>query len=225
MEFSNNNDLLNYGDFGSYKFVNKKNILSKDSLIYSHGAVDVKGLEKFFRIIQKLILIKNNLDFSSVIDVGSGLGFLTHAIQRVTKVSAYGLEISKDATEFSSRKFKKCTFINGAVDPNNDNCPFRVLLSSLGSSIVLASEFYPFTRTANLEIHHKFLDHFFSSSKIQGVVMISSFKYIKDIHNCETFFSSISQWNKWGYSVSNYCLPNLKICKYAPKILSRSYLN
>lgn len=222
-----------YGDFGSYKIVNVTNRITSDSMIEEHNLVNKKTLVPFSQLIIDLYRSKRRSNFDALVDLGCGLGYLTSAFQQVTGVERHGIEISKDAIEYATRNHPACSFICGAINPYIPTDEYLVLSRRLGEKpfLVIASEFYPFTRTSDAHLHRTFLDHIFSIGHVTGLILINNARYLWRIVQEKTFLSSLSSWQSWGFHVESMLIPHPWHCLRIPpplrltvsRILSSSF--
>lgn len=207
-------------DFGSYRMVNAADRLTDESLIRKHGFTDPAALRKFYRLVADE-LRDRGVQFDSFVDVGCGLGFVTGAFHSATGARGYGIEISHDAVEFASRHHPECRFIADGVDPGNPACPLLYLLGRLDSAVVIASELYPFTRTADPEMHRDWLNHVFSGATVSQLMIVVSAMYMRDLAGTQTFLSTVSQWKDWGFTADVCFFPAPRICRYIPRSFHR----
>jgi trans-aconitate methyltransferase len=101
-----------------------------------------------------------------VADFGCGAGFTTDGLQRMwPAASVHGFDVSIDAVSFAQRQWPKCRFVAGAITPGAslEGGPFDV---------VLCQEFYPFTRTGQLESHREWLRLLAQNMTPDGVALI-----------------------------------------------------
>jgi len=146
-------------DFGSYARVNRGSGLS-DSGIESHNLTAPINRVRIYRRATKGAII------NSIADLGCGLGFTSAALAEVfqtTEVTGY--EISRDACEFAARNWPQLKFVAEPVIPDS-SLPEKY-------DLVLAQEFYPFTRTTSQLIHEQYAKTLAASLQPQGIALIT----------------------------------------------------
>lgn len=132
------------GDFGAYHAL----LTGKNSeWVKIHAISDEDYLRSYVQQLSTFLPQKSAL---SVLDVGCGPGLLTEKIREgLSDARVTGIDISESAIKYGRRQFPKCEFSVVGVDEKMD------LGRTFG--LVHAREFYPFTRTADLEFHEKIL--------------------------------------------------------------------
>lgn len=85
----------------------------------------------------------------SIIDLGCGAGAVTAGLHRILDRSALGIDLSPSAIAYAQKAFPGPSFVNRSADELDDVPPASVAL-------VHAREFYPFTRTADADLHMRF---------------------------------------------------------------------
>lgn len=146
-------------DFGSYARANRGRGLT-DSGIEHHNLITATNRACIYRDAI------GSMEVRTIADLGCGLGFTSSALAEVfVNSSVTGYEISQDACEFARRNWPDLRFIQGAVSPN----------ASLGDryDLVIAQEFYPFTRTDDPDIHAQFIHTIAESLTDQGIALIT----------------------------------------------------
>ncbi|WP_160295511.1 class I SAM-dependent methyltransferase [Paramagnetospirillum magnetotacticum] len=131
------------GDFGSYAKANLNGTL-EGSGIESHNLVFAEGRVELYRQLWR------GLPLDSIADMGCGLGLTAGALaDAFPNARVDGYELSPDAVSFARRRFPKANFECRAIGRDND----------LGRrfDLILCQEFYPFTRTSDLDTHAEFL--------------------------------------------------------------------
>jgi len=133
-------------DFGSYKYMLQTNDII-GSQIKGHNDINP---------IYRVKMLKGLLgDFTpnSIIDVGCGLGFTANELKRFFPTSyVTGIDISTDAIAFAQTKFLDCNFLAETIDPHSKDQVHK-------ADLICCFEFYPFTRTEDIEVHRKYLKH------------------------------------------------------------------
>ena len=115
-------------------------------------------------IIKKVI--EANFNPLKILDVGCGLGFTTNELKKkYPQADVVGIDISLEAVQFAKYNFKQIDFKAICIDPRYDN---------LGNSydLILASEFYPFTRTSDANENRDYLLHFLNSLSHSGNLIL-----------------------------------------------------
>lgn len=146
-------------DFGSYARANRGAGLA-DSGIEHHNLTAPMTRVRIYRSAIK----QQKID--SIADLGCGLGFTSAALAEVFSTSnVTGFDVSKDACEFASRKWPTLSFRSEAIT-SNTSLPMKY-------DLILAQEFYPFTRTSDSNIHVQFAQTLASSLTEKGVALIT----------------------------------------------------
>ena len=147
-------------DFGSYR-----RILLGDSIrssqIELHNDLYPSKKIKFL----SSLIDKKKTDCLDILDVGCGLGFTSEALSKVYQSSRItGVDLSKDAIKYAKKSFQNINFVCNAIEPSNE---------TIGNfDIILAIEFYPFTRHGNLQAHKNYLKHLLNHLKKNGRLVI-----------------------------------------------------
>jgi SAM-dependent methyltransferase len=142
-ELANPESLTSGGDFVSYAKANRGEGL-KNSGIESHNLLDSYPRVKLYSA-----LLERNAH-QKIADLGCGLGFTSGALAEIFGTdNVTGYEVSLDAVQYAEKRWPRLKFIAGAVDEN----------ARLQESydLVVAQEFYPFTRTSDISIHVGYL--------------------------------------------------------------------
>ena len=152
---------INHGDsFASYKSMLKTNNLVKSNIKFHN---DISPSIKISIIKQ---IIEANFNPLKILDVGCGLGFTTNELKKkFPHADVVGIDISLEAIQFAKFNFKKSNFKVICIDPKQDN---------LGNNydLILASEFYPFTRTSDTNKNRDYLLHFLNSLSHSGNLIL-----------------------------------------------------
>jgi protein-L-isoaspartate O-methyltransferase len=157
-ETTNPNLIKSGGDFMSYAKVNRGNGLV-DSEIEYHNLVDPQ-----FRVGLYSQLIKQGA-CQKIADIGCGLGFTSGALsQKFGTDNVTGYEVSLDAVQFAKKEWPKLKFITGSI--KEASCLQDTY------DLIVAQEFYPFTRTNDLNVHNGFLTTLLQSLNNSGVLLI-----------------------------------------------------
>jgi trans-aconitate methyltransferase len=146
------------GDFGSYAIANRGAGLA-ESGIGNHNLVYARQRVKLYDIILR------GQTLNRIADIGCGLGITTNALAcHYHNAEVLGLEISADAVEFAQNNFKRAKFVRTVVAPSIPlPGPF---------DLILCQEFYPFTRTADLNTHRNYIDYFMGHLSPDGILLI-----------------------------------------------------
>ena len=135
------------GDFGSYYAL----LTGKNSeWVKSHAVSDERYLSSYARQLEQ-VLAKETGAPIRLLDVGCGPGLLTWTLSRkLPECRARGIDISESAIQYGRRQYPNCRFDVVSVDAAME----------LGEKfdVVHAREFYPFTRTGDLEFHRTYVE-------------------------------------------------------------------
>jgi SAM-dependent methyltransferase len=156
-------DLRN--DFASYKALADGKDATASGL-YMHNEVEPWRVNTVCRDYGRIVQNALGRAPRSVADFGCGAGFTTDGLQRMwPAASVYGFDVSIDAVSFAQRQWPTCRFVAGAITPGAslEGGPFDV---------VLCQEFYPFTRTSQLESHREWLRLLAQNMTHDGVALI-----------------------------------------------------
>jgi SAM-dependent methyltransferase len=157
-ETTNPNLIKSGGDFMSYAKVNRGNGLV-DSEIEYHNLVDPQ-----FRVQLYSRLIKHD-SCQKIADIGCGLGFTSGALsEKFSTADVTGYEVSWDAVQFAKKKWPSLKFIAESI---KEDSRLRDIYD-----LIIAQEFYPFTRTHDLNVHVGFLTTLLQSLDNGGVLLI-----------------------------------------------------
>lgn len=197
-------------DFGSYKVLLKTGNI-KESMISAHNDINPKGkLKVLKKIIHKFLKIKK---INSILNVGCGTGFETKGLSEIYNSYTTGIEASLDGIAYAKKynSNKKTKFIGKTIDNN--------FLLDTKFDICFAIEFYPFTRTTDLEFQKSIISAIFKNLKKGGSLIIYQLDVDFDsLNNNITELSSLL--NKNIKVISNFhpkifkFLPNLTLTKF-----------
>jgi SAM-dependent methyltransferase len=146
------------GDFGSYAAALRKGTI-EGTEVDSHNLVAAAARVRQYRHILP------RRRYASIADVGSGLGFTTLALAReFAAAKVVGYEVSPDAVAYAERHHPGPTYRCQVID----------ITSELGErfDLVLAQEFYPFTRTAEWKFAKSFIDLLLRHLNPGGILLI-----------------------------------------------------
>jgi len=146
------------GDFGSYAVVNRGQGLAQSG-IQSHNLIHTRS-----RIVAYDILLGRKR-LSRIADLGCGIGLTTNALaQHYPDAEVTGIDVSVDAIEYATRTFPNAHFLEQAISPSQ---PIGGLFD-----LILCQEFYPFTRTADRDLHSAFVVSLIDQLAPGGVLLI-----------------------------------------------------
>ena len=102
-----------------------------------------------------------------IVDVGCAFGHITNAIQSVfgASVVAYDIDLSHASTTIAQKRYPNCHFRAGSADDLSGFADHSI-------DLIHAREFYPFTRTGDVELHRHFLRGFAPKLK-PGAAMVA----------------------------------------------------
>lgn len=151
------------GDFGSYYRLLKD---QNDDWARSHAVIDDAEADLYAGQVATALEADGPTPKDlALLDVGCGPGPITAALRRRLGGSATGVDISESGTAYGRRRFPDCAFLAAAVDEN--------LVLPQKYDVIHAREFYPFTRTGDLETHRRYLDILLKYLKPGGVVVLT----------------------------------------------------
>jgi 2-polyprenyl-3-methyl-5-hydroxy-6-metoxy-1,4-benzoquinol methylase len=151
-------------DFASYKIMLETGDI-KSSMISNHN--DITPYEKisiFKHHLQKKKFL--NFKYTRILNLGCGLGFETKAIADVFDTETLGIDIAIDAIDFAKKKFEnqRISFQCLGVDEN--------MRLEKKYDICFAIEFYPFSRTNNIDMHSQIIKAIFNNLTPNGILVI-----------------------------------------------------
>ena len=160
LESNDFNELDGYGDFGSYRRV----LLGDDienSMLGFHNSLNPGPKVDFCHG-----LLKRSADkVASVLDVGCGMGYTANEMSSLyPNARVLAIDISEDAVKFGCKNFSGVDFVCQPIDPEKP---------ALGQfDIIFAFEFYPFTRTSELNTHLNYIKYLSSQLNPGGSLVI-----------------------------------------------------
>lgn len=152
------------GDFGSYyALLTGRNT----EWVKAHAVSDENYLSSYARQLGRL-LRDEGVERAGLrlLDVGCGPGLLTRTLARgLPGCRARGIDISESAIEYGRRQHPDCRFDAVSVDGSME----------LGErfDVVHAREFYPFTRTGDLEFHRTHVEALARHVDAAGVLVLT----------------------------------------------------
>lgn len=190
--------LEKFGDFGSYRRILLGDKF-ENTMIGKHNSLKPRAKIEFCH----KLLNKDKKDIKSVLDLGCGIGITANEINLFYKdAEVAAVDISSDAIEFGKKNFHNINFMCQSIEPEKPK---------LGSfDIIYAFEFYPFTRTENIDIHRKYLEYLLGQLEPNGDLVIYLQWGDKD-----SIFSTINTLmnNFSEYDFSLYTAPADKILR------------
>lgn len=183
------------GDFSAYAKVNRGNSLT-DSGIENHNYLYPIDRVRLYR---ELV---GRETCEKIADLGCGLGFTSAALSEIFCTSRVtGYEISLDAVQYASKKWPRIKFIAEAVHGNS-----RL---SEQFDLVIAQEFYPFTRTSDWDVHKSYISTILCSLRERGTLLIGM------AEGRETIMSNVKRLDYFCRRFNAHCslhyLPFLKV--------------
>ena len=152
------------GDFGSYyALLTGKNT----EWVKAHAISDERYLASYARQFQRILREEGATRGAiKLLDVGCGPGLLTATLSRsLPECRGRGIDISESAIQYGRRQYPDCRFdvvpVDGAME--------------LGEKydVVHAREFYPFTRTADLDFHRAYVEALARHVDKAGVLILT----------------------------------------------------
>lgn len=128
-------------DFGSYKKMLENGHIEKSNIANHNDIMPKKKIKSIKRICENFFAKPPN----KILNIGCGLGFETIALSEIYNCEITGIDISKDGINYAKKynSNTKTRYISKAID--------KTFLLSKKFDACYAIEFYPFTRTDNLE--------------------------------------------------------------------------
>jgi SAM-dependent methyltransferase len=137
------------GDFGSY-YAYRKGINME--WIKAHAVNDEILAKKIAERLQcYLEIMGKSMVNRKIIDIGCAIGIITNEIGKINGGGeTIGLDISEDAIEYAKETYPACKYYARAADDLD-------IFKNNHFDIIFTREFYPFTRTNDLETQAKYL--------------------------------------------------------------------
>lgn len=99
--------------------------------------------------------------------MGGGLGFLANEIKKIfSHAAVYTFDVSRDAKIFGDEHFPEINYITKAIEIGDDLSEF------FQYDVIIANEFYPFTRINDWEIQKGYIDTFLNNLEANGILII-----------------------------------------------------
>lgn len=152
------------GDFHSYKALREGSSIAK-SMIDEHNVTKRLALDCIIRDYVRILKMEKLIKYEKIADLGCGAGFTTAALKRaIPNAEATGFDISRDAIFYAREHNKECNFQKITITHE----------SKLGKfDIIIAQEFYPFTRTDSLSEHEKWINFIRNNLAEEGIGLIA----------------------------------------------------
>uniref|UniRef100_UPI004047863D methyltransferase domain-containing protein n=1 Tax=Polynucleobacter sp. TaxID=2029855 RepID=UPI004047863D len=190
--------ILSDNDFSSYAKVSRGNGI-KGSSIEKHNLINCDSRARlYFELLGRK-------RFSNIADIGCGIGLITIALSKIFNADKVaGFDISQDAINFAKQNSsQREEYFVKKVEPN----------TPLGGSyeLVVAQEFYPFTRTKDLRIHMGYIESLMLSlSSPKGVLLIGLSNGTSEsiLNNIEEIAIKVQEM---GANLSMHYLPHEKL--------------
>ena len=149
-------------DFGSYKKMLENNDIEKSNISNHNDIMPIKKIKSIKRICKKYFSKPPN----QILNIGCGLGFETIALSEIYNCEITGIDISQDGINYATKYNSniKTTYISKVVDKN--------FLLSKKFDACYAIEFYPFTRTDNLEFQKDIISAIFKNLNTNAPLII-----------------------------------------------------
>ncbi len=147
-------------DFSSYAKVSRGNGI-RNSSIEKHNLINCDARARlYFELLGRK-------QFSNIADVGCGIGLTSIALSKIFNADKVtGFDISQDAINYAKRNSsRRNEYVMKKIEP----------CMPLGGSydLVVAQEFYPFTRTMDIKVHMGYIDSLMLSlARPEGVILI-----------------------------------------------------
>ena len=149
-------------DFGSYKKMLENNDIEKSNITNHNDIMPNKKIKLIKRICEKFFTKPPN----QILNIGCGLGFETIALSEIYNCEITGIDISQDGINYATKYNSniKTSYISKAIDKN--------FLLSKKFDACYAIEFYPFTRTDNLEFQKDIVLAIFKNLNTEAPLII-----------------------------------------------------
>jgi SAM-dependent methyltransferase len=146
------------GDFDSYARANRGEGLAT-SFVESHNLTKPHKRVALYRAVTKKVNIRK------IADLGCGLGFTTAELSVAYRTNdVTGFDVSTDACQFAQKHWPWLSFISGALTP--------IAPLPQQYDLILAQEFYPFTRTADYAFQLQFIEMLVNALTPTGALLV-----------------------------------------------------
>ncbi len=152
-----------YGDFGSYRSLLNNGL--SNSMIAVHNAIGVQARD-YVDILSKIIQYHLKYKPMLIADMGCGAGFITNELKiKFPESRVIGYDISQYAIEYAKTHWLKAEFHCMGIDHESN--------FGLRFDIIHCREFYPFTRTNNIEFALGYLNMFKKYLNHNGAIVLT----------------------------------------------------
>jgi|CXWL01.1.fsa_nt_gi 2-polyprenyl-3-methyl-5-hydroxy-6-metoxy-1,4-benzoquinol methylase len=147
------------GDFGAYHRLLKHR---KDDWVKLHAVIDKAEADQY---ADQVIAAAGPLPPQpALLDAGCGPGIITDSLRaRLSCAAATGIDISQSAVQYGREEFPQCRFETVGIDAHT------VLPGQY--DVIHTREFYPFTRTGDVDVHRTYLEVFAKHLKPGGLMI------------------------------------------------------
>lgn len=183
-ELSSNDD---YSAYYAYK-------TGANCELIKHHAVSEDALASQYVENVNALMEMRGIGFKgSVIDLGCAIGIIPEYIRKISDVEKVtGIDISETGIEVARRDYPQCCFL---CQPANDLSN----ITDCSIDIIHGREFYPFTRTNDLDFQINCLKGYLTKLKQGGAVVLSMVCLSKGI--CTNWMAAKSRLLNEGYSI------------------------
>jgi 2-polyprenyl-3-methyl-5-hydroxy-6-metoxy-1,4-benzoquinol methylase len=152
-----------YGDFGSYRSLINNGLTN--SMIEAHNAIGLQARD-YVELLCKIM--QDHLKYKPMViaDIGCGAGFITNELKiKFPESRVIGYDISQHAIEYAQTHWLKAEFHCMGIDHESN--------FGLKFDIIHCREFYPFTRTNNMEFALGYLNMFKRYLNDNGMIVLT----------------------------------------------------
>jgi trans-aconitate methyltransferase len=153
-------------DFASYRaLADGRDPISAG--LHHHNPYVQSHIEALCRDYKNIWSQSKTLEPLSVADLGCGVGYTTAGLKRKwPKADVWGFDVSQDAVRFARANWRECRFEAKAIDP-------KLVLAKVRYDLILCQEFYPFTRTASIEVHRTWFKFLLEGLTDSGMAFVT----------------------------------------------------
>ncbi|MHB9072933.1 MAG: class I SAM-dependent methyltransferase [Desulfobaccales bacterium] len=152
-----------YGDFGSYRSLINNGLIN--SMIEVHNAVGLQARD-YVELLSKIIQEHLKHEPMIIADMGCGAGFIANELKiKFPESRVIGYDISQHAIEYAKTHWLKAEFHCMGIDHESN--------FGLKFDIIHCREFYPFTRTNNIEFALGYLNMFKKHLNPNGIIVLT----------------------------------------------------